>query len=124
MLHGCYVTAAARCAPPGNRPLPAELDNCRPYLVAEIGLLKKVRVVVTLGAIALDAWLRAAEWKGRLKPAERPGFRHAGQATLPDGTVLISSYHPSRQNTNTGKLTRAMWYDIFGRAKKVLSTEY
>jgi uracil-DNA glycosylase len=116
-LIDCYVSAAARCAPPGNRPLPAELDNCRPYLISEVQLLKRVHVVITLGRIAHDSWLRAAGWWERLSPAQRPPFRHGLESRLSDGTTLMPSYHPSRQNTNTGKLTREMWYLIFDRAR-------
>ena len=118
-LLGCYVTAAARCAPPGNQPLAVELDRCRPYLEDEVRLLRQVKVVVTLGAIGHDAWLQASGWKSRLSPADRPRFGHAREGTLPDGTVLISSFHPSRQNTNTGKLTREMWYSVFRRAREI-----
>lgn len=120
-LHDCYVTAAARCAPPDNRPTPAELANCRPYLEAEIRALDHVRVVVTLGRIAHDSWLKAAGWKGRLGAGERPAFGHSVETRMPDGTVLLASYHPSRQNTNTGKLTRAMWLRIFARARALLT---
>ncbi|MBI1723529.1 MAG: uracil-DNA glycosylase [Gemmatimonadetes bacterium] len=119
-LAGCYVTAAARCAPPGNKPLPRELDRCRPYLEAELRLLRRVRVVVALGRIAHQSWLSAAGWWDRLRPAERPRFAHGATAKLPDGTVLIASYHPSRQNTNTGRLTRAMWHTVFRRAKALV----
>src|SRR5213592_1217257 len=104
-LSDCYISAAARCAPPGNKPSRAELDRCRPYLGAEVSLLARVRVVVTLG---------------RLAPRARPRFAHGTAATLPDGTVVIASYHPSRQNTNTGKLTRAMWDAVFRRARALL----
>jgi uracil-DNA glycosylase family 4 len=120
VLRDCYVTAAVRCAPPGNRPTPAELERCRIYLRAEGRLLARVRVVVVLGRIAHDAWLRAAGWWARLPPAERPRFAHGAETRLPDGTVLIASYHPSRQNTNTGKLTRAMWDAVFRRARALL----
>ena len=116
-LRGCYVAAAARCAPPANRPSPAELANCRPYLEAEIRLLPRVQVVVVLGRVAHEAWLRAAGWRARLEARHRPRFSHGGEALLPDGTVLIASYHPSRQNTNTGRLTRPMWHAIFRRAR-------
>ena len=119
-LRDCYVSAAARCAPPGNRPLPIEIANCSRYLVAELGLLERVRVVVTLGRIAHETWLRNSGWWGRLPSRERPPFAHGKVASLPDGTSLISSYHPSRQNTNTGKLTRAMWYAVFRRARHLL----
>ena len=119
-LDDCWVTAAARCAPPGNRPTPAELAHCRPHLAAELALLTRVRVVITLGRIGHDAYLKAAGWWDRLPPAERPPFGHGATARLPDGVTLISSYHPSRQNTNTGRLTRAMWHAVFRRARALL----
>jgi uracil-DNA glycosylase family 4 len=117
-LLGCYVTAAARCAPPGNRPTPRELDNCRPYLVEELKLLSQSRVVLALGRVAFDAYLKASGWWRRLPARRRPAFGHGAEAVLPDGTVLIASYHPSRQNTNTGRLTRAMWHGVIGRARE------
>ena len=120
-LVACYVTAAARCAPPGNKPLPAELANCRPYLEAELALLRRARVVLVLGRIAHDAYLRAAGWWRRMRPGERPRFAHGALARLPDGTWLLSSYHPSRQNTNTGKLTRRMWHAVFRRARRLVA---
>ena len=119
-LRDCYVTAAVRCAPPGNKPSRSELDNCRPYLAAEVRLLERVRVVITLGRIAHESWLQAAGWWDALPPRKRPPFKHGAVARLPDGTVLISSYHPSRQNTNTGKLTRAMWHAVFRKARSRL----
>lgn len=119
-LRDCYVTAAARCAPPGNKPTTRELANCRPYLEAELRALSRVRVVVPLGRIAHESYLRAAGWWDRLPPRERPLFGHGRLAVLPDGTTLISSYHPSRQNTNTGRLTRAMWQSVFRRARERL----
>jgi uracil-DNA glycosylase family 4 len=119
-LRDCYVTAAARCAPPGNRPTPRELAACRPYLAAELRLLQRVRVVVALGRIGYEAFLRAAGWWDRLPPRERPPFAHGRAARLPDGVVLLSSYHPSRQNTNTGRLTRAMWQRVFRAARRYI----
>jgi uracil-DNA glycosylase len=119
-LRDCYVAAALRCAPPGNRPTARELDRCRPWLAHELALLTHVRVVIGLGRIACDAWLRAAGWWDRLRSRERPTFRHCEVTTLPDGTVFIASYHPSRQNTNTGRLTRAMWYQPFREARRAL----
>jgi uracil-DNA glycosylase family 4 len=117
-LTGCYVTAAARCAPPGNRPTRAELARCRPYLAAEIAALRQVRVVVTLGRIGHEAYLRAAGlWAPR---RTRPAFGHATATRLSSGVVVIASYHPSRQNTNTGKLTRAMWDAVFRRARRLI----
>jgi len=116
-LLGCWVCAAGRCAPPANRPSPAELANCRPFLAAEIRLLDRVRVVVALGRIGHEAWLRASGWWERLAPRERPRFAHGAEHELPDGRVLLASYHPSRQNTNTGRLTRPMWHAVFARAR-------
>src|SRR3989454_5946075 len=119
-LTDCYVSAAARCAPPGNKPSSTELERCRPYLVAELRLLKRVKLVMALGRIAHDSWLKAAGWWTTLPPRKRPRFAHGGIARLPDGMILLSSYHPSRQNTNTGKLTREMWESGFREARRVL----
>ena len=119
-LNDCYISAAARCAPPGNKPSRVELDRCRPYLAAELGLLRRVRVVVTLGRIAHEAFLKAAGWWERLAPRARPAFAHGAVSTLPNGCIVIASYHPSRQNTNTGKLTPTMWNAVFRRAKAAL----
>ena len=119
-LNDCYIAAAARCAPPGNKPSRVELERCRPYLAAELRLLRRVRVVVTLGRIAHESWLKAAGWWQRLAPRDRPPFGHGVASHLPDGSVVIASYHPSRQNTNTGKLSRTMWYAVFRRARAAL----
>ncbi len=123
VLSGAYIAAAARCAPPANKPTRLELERCRGYLAAEIRLLRSVRVVVGLGRIGHEAWLRASGWWVRLPARERPAFAHGAEARLPDGTVLLASYHPSRQNTNTGKLTRAMWDAVFRRAREVLARD-
>jgi uracil-DNA glycosylase family 4 len=122
-LRDCYVTAAGRCAPPDNRPTREELDRCRGWLARELSLLDRIRVVITLGRIAREGWLRAAGWWERIPARDRPGFGHGAVATLPDGTVFITSYHPSRQNTNTGRLTRAMWYGPFREARRRLDRE-
>lgn len=119
-LHDCYITAAVRCAPPGNKPVKAEFDACRPYLVEELRLLHSTRVVMGLGRIGFEAWLKAAGWWTAMPPADRPRFAHGAETTLPDGTCLIASYHPSRQNTNTGTLTRRMWHAVFRRARRLL----
>jgi len=116
-LADCYVTAAARCAPPGNRPTRDELGRCRPFLEAELALLDRVEVVVTLGAIGHRAFLEAAGLWQALPPRDRPRFAHGARARLPDGKLLIASFHPSRQNTNTGRLTRPMWLAIFRDAR-------
>jgi uracil-DNA glycosylase family 4 len=120
-LTDCYVTASARCAPPANKPTPKELENCRPYLEAELRLLTRVKVVLALGRIAFETYLRVEGGKeGRREGNERkPVFRHGHQVPM-RGVTLIASYHPSRQNTNTGKLTRPMWHGIFRRARQLL----
>jgi len=119
-LLGAYVTAAARCAPPANKPTPAEFANCREYLSREVALLREVRVVLALGSLAHQHWLRASGWWPRLPARERPKFAHGAESALPDGTWLIASYHPSRQNTNTGRLTRPMWHQVFARARAIV----
>lgn len=118
-LTGCWVCAAGRCAPPGNKPAPRELENCRPFLAAEIRLLRQVRVVLTLGRIGHEAWLRASRWWERTTPGERPAFAHGAEHALAGGVTLLCSYHPSRQNTNTRRLTREMWHAVFARAREL-----
>ncbi len=121
-LSGAYIAASARCAPPANRPTPAELANCRPYLVEEIRLLSSVRVFLCLGRIAFDAYLRSLEDLGAPWPKPRPAFRHGGvwRSRDPRHPILVASYHPSRQNTNTGRLTRAMWRRVFAKCRALL----
>jgi uracil-DNA glycosylase family 4 len=121
VLRDCWITAAVRCAPPANKPTGRELANCRPYLATEDRLLERAAVVVVLGRIAFEAWLKATGWWERLAARDRPRFSHGAEARFPDGTVLLCSYHPSRQNTNTGRLTRAMWGAVFRRARALLS---
>ena len=116
-LTGCYVTCAARCAPPDNKPLPDELDRCRPFLLAELRLLHRVRVVLALGRVGHEAWLRATGHWDAIPARERPVFAHGAEHRFDDGLVLLSSFHPSRQNTQTGRLTRAMWHRVFERAR-------
>jgi uracil-DNA glycosylase family 4 len=116
-LRDCWIGAAGRCAPPGNKPEPAELARCRPFLEAELRLLANLRVVVALGRIGHEAFLRAGGWWEALPARERPAFAHGAEHGLPDGRTLIASFHPSRQNTNTGRLTRAMWHAVFARAR-------
>jgi uracil-DNA glycosylase len=123
VLTGCYITAAARCAPPDNRPTREELARCRPYLQAELALLREVKAVLALGRIGWESWLRAAGWWERLGAGERPRFAHGEQTTLPDGVVLVTSFHPSRQNTNTGRLTRPMWHGVFERIRTILAAD-
>ena len=118
-LRGVRVAAAVRCAPPANKPTPEEQATCRPYLVRELALLPEVRVLVALGAIGWDAALRTLEARGVAVPRRpRPAFAHGAEATLGDYT-LIGTYHPSQQNTFTGKLTLPMLQDVLGRAKTI-----
>jgi uracil-DNA glycosylase family 4 len=117
-LDGAYVTAAVRCAPPANRPTPAERDNCLPYLVRELALLESVRVIVTLGSFAWDAALRALRSLGLEIPRPRPKFGHGAQATV-GRFELLGCYHPSQQNTFTGKLTEPMIDEVFERARRL-----
>jgi uracil-DNA glycosylase len=121
VLTDCWITAAAHCAPPQNRPTPEELARCRPYLEAELTLLPRVKVVLALGRVGWESWLRAAGWWDRLAPRERPAFGHGAEAALPDGKVLVTAFHPSRQNTNTGRLTREMWYSVFEKIRSHLA---
>jgi uracil-DNA glycosylase len=119
-LVDAYVTATGRCAPPGNKPTPGELANCRPFLVRELALLDRLQVVVVLGKIAHDGFLAALAARGDTVPSPRPRFAHAAEHRLPNGLLLLCSYHPSQQNTFTGRLTRPMLDAIFSRAAAVL----
>ncbi|HEY2161342.1 MAG TPA: uracil-DNA glycosylase [Solirubrobacteraceae bacterium] len=121
-LHRCYVTAAVRCAPPGNRPLPAERDNCLPYLERELRLIGTVRVIMCLGGFAWDAALRAAAALGETVPRPRPRFAHGATTELGRWT-LLGCYHPSQQNTFTGRLTEAMLDEVLFTARKVIESE-
>ncbi len=116
-LTGLWITSVARCAPPGNKPTPEELRNCAPWLDREIELLTNLRVVVCLGRIAFDGLLAHAARAGKLVSRARFVFRHGAEYSLPGGLTAITSYHPSLQNTNTGKLTRAMLLAVFARAR-------
>jgi len=120
-LRDCYITAAVRCAPPDNKPTPEEMAICQPYLVEEIRLLRRVRVVVALGRIAFEAFLKAWVRAGRPAPTLRPRFAHGAVAELPGGVRLLASYHPSQQNTQTGRLTVPMFRRIFARARRALA---
>jgi uracil-DNA glycosylase family 4 len=118
-LEDLYITAAVRCAPPANKPLPQELANCAPYLAREVDGLKKVKVVVALGKIGFDAYLNFLKHRGLLKSKKEFVFRHGAAYKMPDGRTLLASYHPSNQNTQTGKLTRAMFIRIFKEAARL-----
>jgi uracil-DNA glycosylase family 4 len=113
-LHDVWIAAAVRCAPPGNKPMPAERDACLPYAAEELELLPRVEAIVALGAFAWDAALRL---HGGVRP--RPKFGHLAEAALPDERVLIGCFHPSQQNTFTGKLTEPMLDAVFERARAV-----
>lgn len=122
MLEDAYITAAARCAPPANKPTPRELANCAPFLDRELALLKDVRVVVALGRIGYAAYLDHLRRRGVITSKAPYPFAHEAQHRTPDGRTLIASYHPSNQNTNTGRLTEAMFTRVFERVKRVLAT--
>jgi uracil-DNA glycosylase family 4 len=117
-LHGVYVAAVNRCCPPSNRPTPQERDNCLPYLASEIELLDRLRVLVPLGAFAWDGVLKALDALGHATGRPRPVFTHGAEAVA-GSYVLIGSFHPSQQNTFTGKLTADMLDDVFGRAAEL-----
>jgi len=119
VLRGAYVTAALRCAPPGNKPLPAEAERCREYLVREIRALREVRVRLALGRIGFDAFLRGRRALDLPEPEPRPAFGHGVYSALPEGGWLLSSYHPSQQNTSTGVLTAPMWQEVFDTARRL-----
>jgi uracil-DNA glycosylase family 4 len=118
-LSGLWITAVARCAPPGNKPTPEELHNCAPWLDQEIELLKDLRVVVCLGRIAFDGLLGHLVRTGMMKSRAGFAFAHGAEHKLRGGLIAIASYHPSLQNTNTGKLTRPMLLKVFKRARKL-----
>jgi uracil-DNA glycosylase family 4 len=115
-----YITAAIHCAPPDNRPLPVELRRCSGYLHEELARLQSVQVVVALGRIGFEAYLGAAAAIGREVPRPRPRFVHGGAVELPWGTTLLATYHPSRQNTQTGRLTWPMFEAVFADARRRL----
>jgi uracil-DNA glycosylase len=118
-LNDAFIAAAVRCAPPGNKPAPEEIASCLPHLAAEIAALPPIRVIVALGKIAFDAYLRLLRTEGlALRP--RPVFAHGRAAALPGDRVLVGCYHPSRQNTNTGKLTARMMDQVFQNVKRIL----
>ena len=118
-LNNAYITAAVRCAPPQNKPLPQEIANCAIFLDREIALLENVRVVVALGRIGFDAYLNHLKRLGMLRSKKEFVFGHGAQYQMPDGRILLASYHPSNQNTQTGKLTREMFTEIFRRAARL-----
>jgi uracil-DNA glycosylase len=120
-LRDAFIAAAVRCAPPDNKPTPEEILACQPHLEAELDQLKNVRVVVTLGKIAFDVWWRVMAGRG-LSVKPRPAFAHGAVYTPKGHPIVIASYHPSRQNTNTGKLTPQMMSAVFAEASKLRAT--
>ena len=118
MLSDCYVGATVRCAPPKNKPTTEEFNACRPYMAEEILRLKKMEVIVVLGKIAFDHYFKACRELGHRPPSPLPTFGHGSRYRLPWNVTLLCSYHPSQQNTFTGKLTRSMFHSIFRAARK------
>jgi len=119
VLTGLYITAAARCAPPDNKPLPQELANCAPFLDRELEGLKNLGVIVALGRIGFEAYLNYLMRKKEIVSKRDYEFRHGAEYGMPDGRLLVASYHPSNQNTQTGKLTKEMFLKIFQRAREL-----
>lgn len=118
-LTNLWISAVVRCAPPANKPAPEELRNCAPWLDEEISLLRSLRVLVCLGKIAFDGLVAHALRTGRISSRTGLVFSHGTEFTLPGGLHVITSYHPSLQNTNTGKLTRPMFLAVFRRAREL-----
>jgi uracil-DNA glycosylase len=122
-LIDAYISAAVRCAPPDNKPTVQEIATCRPYLERELALLKRVRVVLALGRIAFDVYLGILRDQGKIARRSAFVFAHAAEHRISeDLPLLISSYHPSQQNTSTGKLTEPMFRRVFERARKEIES--
>jgi uracil-DNA glycosylase family 4 len=119
-LRGAFVSAVCRCCPPANKLLPEEIRNCRPYLLAELAALAELRVVVALGKIAMDGFLGAWAASGRALPSPRPKFAHGAEHALDARVTLLCTYHPSQQNTFTGRLTQSMLRQVFRRAAELI----
>lgn len=123
-LPDAYITASAHCAPPDNKPTKEELDACRPYLHSELKMLRNVKVVVVLGRIGMEAYLRVLQEQGRIDSRAQFAFGHNVLHSMGDGfPLLLCSYHPSRQNTSTGRLTADMLRAVFDRARRLISGE-
>jgi len=118
-LRNAYITSVARCAPPGNKPSVNELENCAPYLDEELAALTNLRVIVCLGKIAFDGLLAHLLRIGAITSRRGYSFSHGAEYQLPDRRWIVASYHPSQQNTLTGKLTKQMFTNIFVRARKL-----
>ncbi|MCS4538933.1 MAG: uracil-DNA glycosylase [Thaumarchaeota archaeon] len=113
-LKGAYITAVARCAPPDNKPTKEEIENCSRYLRRELQILKNLKVVLTLGKIAFNSYLK------HLSLSEKPKFKHGSVYKYEGYPILIASYHPSRQNTQTKKLTWEMWIEVFKKVRELI----
>ncbi len=122
-LNDCYITAVVRCAPPQNKPTPKELANCHSYLLEELRLLSSLRVIVGLGKVAFDALFRSLKELELTTLKTRPVFGHGVIIPVGPKLYLLGSYHPSQQNTFTGKLTEAMFADVFRKAKQLLEKD-
>jgi uracil-DNA glycosylase len=118
VLNDCYITAAVRCAPPGNKPDRTEFENCRPYIIDELCLLKNIRVIVALGKIAFDTVILCSRELGWNTFPSKPPFKHLQRVKIKENMYLVGSYHPSQQNTFTGKLTRRMFLSVFRVAER------
>jgi uracil-DNA glycosylase family 4 len=118
-LKDVYITSVARCAPPGNKPTPQELANCAEFLDRELEGLRRVKVVVVLGKIAFDGYLNYLKRHGLLETRSQYVFGHGAQYQMPNGKILLASYHPSMQNTQTGKLTEKMFFTVLQKAARL-----
>jgi uracil-DNA glycosylase family 4 len=118
-LKDLYITSVGRCAPPGNKPTPEELANCAEFLDRELEGLKKIKVIVVLGKIAFDGYLNYLKRRGLLATRAQYVFGHGVQYQMPDGKTLLASYHPSMQNTLTGKLTEKMFFTVLEKASRL-----
>lgn len=119
-LKDCYITATCRCAPPQNKLLPAEVQNCRPFLIRELNLLKNSTVVIGLGKVGFEAAAHALKELGRSSLKKKPEFSHGAEYAPETGLTLLASFHPSQQNTFTGRLTEPMFDGVFQRARTIL----
>lgn len=125
VLSDCCITAVARCAPPANKPTAQEIETCRRYMVRELDIVNNVQIVLALGKIAFDGFLAAWRDSGQSVPTPKPKFGHGSATTLlgrAKEVLLLGSYHPSQQNTFTGRLTRPMFYQVFRKARRTLDS--